>query len=120
MARAATHPKSYVCSAAGRKRRPCAPLDLNSLVEHMLDKMHKCYQPEVDKESCKVMAGFSKDDAYAAEHKFLGPPWPSASLIILLLPKYTTWVLAQHKSGEGGKTPCSCCRFMYEVIPYIV
>jgi hypothetical protein len=73
---------------------------------------------EVDKEACKVMAGFSKDEAYFVEREFLEPIWTIDSLIDALLPKYRTWV-RQHESPQGDKTQC-CHRFLFVMIPHFV
>jgi hypothetical protein len=43
----------------------------------MLEKFHKSYQAEFDKEVCNVMEGFAKDESYYfIDRKFLKPPWP--------------------------------------------
>ena len=111
-----THNRTYAVQQAGSEG--LHPFQINSLTKHSVEKIHKCYMPELDKEACKVMAGFSKDEAYFVEREFLEPPWPIATLVNLLLPKYPQWV-AQHESPEGDKSPC-CRRFLYEVIPYMV
>jgi hypothetical protein len=53
-----------------------APCQINSVTKHMLEKLHKSCQAEADKEACKVMSGFSKDEDCFVERKFLKPPWP--------------------------------------------
>ena len=96
-----THNRTYAVQQAGSEG--LAPYQINSMTKHVTDKMHKCYLAEVDKEACKVMAGFSKDEAYFVEREFLEPIWTIDSLIDVLLPKYRTWV-RQHESPQGDKT----------------
>jgi hypothetical protein len=105
-----THNRTYAVQQAGSEG--LAPYQINSMTKHVTDKMHKCYLAEVDKEACKVMAGFSKEDeAYFVEREFLEPIWTIDSLIDALLPKYRTWV-RQHESPQGDKTQC-CHRFLF-------
>jgi hypothetical protein len=39
-----------------------APYQILVMTKHMLEKLHSVYMAEVDKEVCKVMTGFSKED----------------------------------------------------------
>jgi ribosome modulation factor len=111
-----THNRTYAVQQAGSEG--LAPHQINSMTKHMLEKIHKSYQSEVDKEACRVMAGFPKDEAYFVEREFLEPIWSIDRLIDLLLPKYRLWV-SQHESRHGDKSPC-CRRFLFEIIPYMV
>ena len=36
-----------------------APHQISSMTKQLLEKMHSAYQPEIDKETAKIMAGFS-------------------------------------------------------------
>jgi hypothetical protein len=54
--------------------------------------MNEFCQSELDKEACKVMAGFSKDEGYFVERKFVEPIWPTEILLDALLPRCRTWV----------------------------
>ena len=111
-----THNRTYAVQQAGSAG--LAPYQINSLTKHMIEKIHKSYLPELDKEACKVMAGFSKDEGYFVEREHLELPMPIETLIVLLLPEYPNW-LAQHESQDGDKSPC-CRKFLYEVIPHMV
>jgi hypothetical protein len=111
-----THNRTYAVQQAGSEG--LAPYQINSLTKHMLEKLHKSYQAEVDKETCKVMAGFSKDEGYFVEREFLELPLPIMELINLLLPRYQTWV-RQFESPHGDRTP-TCRRFLFQIIPFMV
>ena len=111
-----THNRTYAVQQAGSEG--LAPYQINSFTKHMLEKMHKSYQAEVDKEACKVMAGFSKDEAYFVEREFLELPKEIDLLIDALLPKYREWV-CQHRSADGDKSVC-CRKFLFEIIPFMV
>ena len=111
-----THNRTYAVQQAGSEG--LAPFQINSFTKHMLEKMHKSYQAEVDKEACKVMAGFSKDEGYFVEREHLELPFAIAALIDFLLPSYREWV-TEHQSENGDKS--SCCRnFLFDTIPYMV
>jgi hypothetical protein len=47
-----------------------APCQINSVTKHTLEKLHKSCQAEADKEACKVMAGFSKDETVMLSANF--------------------------------------------------
>jgi hypothetical protein len=111
-----THNRTYAVQHAGSEG--LAPYQINSLTKHMLEKFHKSYQAEVDKEACKVMAGFAKDEGYFIEREFLDPPFPIRTLIDTLLPSYSRWLL-EAASPEGDKTTL-CRKFLGEIIPYMV
>jgi hypothetical protein len=111
-----THNRTYAVQHAGSEG--LAPYQINSLTKHMLEKFHKSYQAEVDKEACKVMAGFSKAEGYFVEREFVTLPLPIEQLIHLLLPLHDQWV-SQSLSLRGDKS-AAARKFLYEIIPYMV
>jgi hypothetical protein len=111
-----THNRTYAVQLAGSEG--LAPHQISCMTKHLLDKQNKSYQPEVDKEGCRVMAGFAKDEGYFVEREFLEPIWPIDDLIDMLLPNYRVWV-SEHNSPDGDKSAC-CRRFLFEIIPYMV
>jgi hypothetical protein len=111
-----THNRTYAVQRAGSEG--LAPWQINSLTKHMLEKFHKSYQSEVDKEACKVMAGFGREEGYFVEREFINLPWELGALINLLLPSYSRWV-RQAASREGDKS-VACRKFLNEIIPYMV
>jgi hypothetical protein len=111
-----THNRTYAVQHAGSEG--LAPHQINSFTKHMLEKLHKSYQSEVDKEACKVMAGFGREEGYFVEREFLQPPWETEELINFLLPKYSAW-LQQAASRHGDKSS-ACRRFLNDIIPYMV
>jgi hypothetical protein len=111
-----THNRTYAVQQGGSEG--LAPYQTNTFTKHMSDKSNKAYQPEVNKEACKVMAGFGKDEAYFVEREHLTLPDDILTLTSLLLPRYSTWV-EQHHSAEGDKSTC-CRRFLFEIIPHMV
>jgi hypothetical protein len=80
-----THKHTYAVHHAGSEG--LTPHQINSFTKHMLEKLHKSYQSEVDKEVCKVMAAFSQEEGYFVECQSLQPPWETPQLINFLLPK---------------------------------
>lgn len=111
-----THNRTYAVQEAGSEG--LRPDQINTFTKHMLEKLFKSYQAAVDKEACKVMAGFAKDEAYFVEREFIEPQWEERALIDALLPRYTDWV-AEHHSPDGDKSEC-CQHFLFEIIPFMV
>lgn len=111
-----THNRTYAVQLAGSEG--LAPHQINSFTKHLLEKLHKSYQPEVDKEACKVMAGHKKDEAYFVEREFLDLPQDIGTLINLLLPSYSKWV--RQASSKHGDKSIACRKFLNEIIPYMV
>jgi hypothetical protein len=111
-----THNRTYAVQQAGSEG--LAPHQVSSLTKHMQDKLNKCYLPEVDKEACRVMAGFSKHEAYFVGREHLILPLEIGVLIRTLLPRYDTW-LAQAASPHGDKST-ACKTFLQDIIPYMV
>jgi hypothetical protein len=57
-----THNRTQSVQLAGSKS--LAPWQINTMMKHILEKMHSAYQLEVDKERMMVMAGYSKGEGY--------------------------------------------------------
>jgi hypothetical protein len=53
----------------------------------MLDKLHSSYMTEVDKEVCKVMVGFDKEELYFVPCTHLELPKTAEEYLTLLLPQ---------------------------------
>jgi hypothetical protein len=111
-----THNRTQAVQLAGSES--LAPWQINTMTKHMLEKMHSAYQSEVDKESMKVMAGYSKEEGYFNENSFIQLPRPIGYYIVCLLPKYPQW-LEQRDAADGDKSQC-CETFLLIVIPYLV
>jgi hypothetical protein len=106
-----THNRTYAVQMAGSEG--LAPHQINSFTKHMLEKFHKSYQAEVDKEACKVMAGFSEDQGYFVEGDFLNLPTDITEIINRLLPRCSDWA-KQHNSVNGDKSSC-CHHFLFDM-----
>jgi hypothetical protein len=111
-----THNRTYAVQMAGSEG--LAPHQINSFTKHMLEKFHKSHQAEVDKEACKVMAGFSKDQGYFVEGDFLNLPADITEIVNGLPPRHSDWV-KQHNSVNGDKSSC-CHHFLFDIIPHLV
>lgn len=95
-----------------------APWQINTLTKHMIEKFHKSYQSNCDKETLKVMAGFKKEDDRFVPREHLVLPRPIQYYIDLLLPDYNQWV-RQTTERRGDKSSC-CKKFLFLIVPYLV
>jgi hypothetical protein len=111
-----THNRTHAVQLGGSEG--LAPWQLNTFTKHMLDKLNSAYQPEMNRETAKVMAAFEKDEPYFHGSSNLEHPVPVGTLIDFLLPNYRMWK-RQANSAEGDKSSC-CRKFLNEVIPYLV
>jgi hypothetical protein len=111
-----THNRTHAVQLGGSEG--LAPWQLNTFTKHMLDKLNSAYQPEMNRETAKVMAAFEKDEPYFHGSSNLQHPVPVPTLINFLLPNYASWV-RQANSVVGDKSIC-CRKFLHEVIPYLV
>jgi hypothetical protein len=111
-----THNRTQAVQRAGSEG--LAPWQVNTLTKHLLNKYHTSYQSEADKETCKVMAGFSRSEAHFVPEEYLTMPWDMNFLIVALLPMYPKW-LEEAASLHGDKS--SCCRhFLNDILPFLV
>jgi hypothetical protein len=111
-----THNRTQAVQRAGSEG--LAPWQVNTFTKHLLNKFHTAYQSESDKEACKVMAGFSKEEAHFIPEEYLKMPWDMHVLTRLLLPGYSRWLI-EAASPLGDKS--SCCRhFLIDILPFLV
>ena len=94
------------------------PWQINSMTKHILEKMFSAYGSVTEREICKILAGFKRDEEYypvrcqvELQHSV---PWYCSKL----LPGYNDW-LRQQASDMGDKTQ-TCQKFLYHVLPYLV
>jgi hypothetical protein len=111
-----THHRTHAVQLAGSEG--LAPWQINTMTKHMLEKLHSAYQPEMDRETAKVMSGHERDEPYYQGTSHLPPVRPVSELLDALLPKYSDWCV-QQKSRHGDKSSC-CETFLYSVLPYLV
>jgi hypothetical protein len=111
-----THHRTHAVQLAGSEG--LAPWQINTMTKHMLEKLHSAYQPEMDRETAKVMSGHERDKPYYQGTSHLPPVRPVSELLDALLPKYSDWCV-QQKSRHGDKSSC-CETFLYSVLPYLV
>jgi hypothetical protein len=62
------------------------PYQILTMAKHMLEKLRSVYMAEVDKEVCKVRAGFRKEEPYFVPHTMLTLLHPVEAYKRLLLP----------------------------------
>jgi hypothetical protein len=116
-----------------------APYQINSFMNHLLEKIHRSYQSEADKEvsffklsfyylsntcltelqTCQVMAGFSKKQAYFVPRALLQLPHPIGWYKERLLPELTTWRQQAAHPTQGDKSQCAQ-KFLNQLIPYFL
>ena len=111
-----THHRTHAVQHGGANS--LAPYQMSTLTKHIVNKYNTAYAPEVDKQACKVMAGYNKDEAYFNACSHVRLDHPVSTYVNWLLPNYRTWV-AQQESREGDKSTC-VNTFLYEIIPYLV
>jgi hypothetical protein len=111
-----THHRTHAVQYAGSEG--LAPWQINTLTKHMLEKFHSAYQSEVDKESLKVMSGFSRDESRFVPVEHLALPYSIEYYLRALLPKYPEWV-QQMESVRGDKSSC-CRKFLLSILPFLV
>ncbi len=111
-----THHRTHAVQLAGSEG--LAPWQINTMTKHMIDKLNSAYQPEMDRETAKVMSGHERDEPYFQGTSHLAPPRPIRVLLDLLLPQYSDWC-EQQQSRHGNKSSC-CETFLYSVLPYMV
>jgi hypothetical protein len=111
-----THDRTHDVQLGGSEG--LAPWQLNTFTKHMLDKLNSAYQPEMNRETAKVMATFKKVEPYFHGSSNLQHPVPVRMLIAFLLPNYRRWK-RQVNLAEGDKSSC-CRKFLNKVIPYLV
>lgn len=90
---------------------------VSSLTKHMTEKLASCYMPEVEKETVKVMAGFSKDEAYFVPETLLPLPYDIHMLEGFLLPNLENWRLQAAAPHIGDSSTCAQ-NFLYVTLPY--
>jgi hypothetical protein len=95
-----------------------APYQISTMTKHLLDKLNASYMAEVDKEVCKVMAGFSKEEPYFVPRTHLQLPKTAEEYLTLLLPELATW-RTQAASAGGDKSSCAT-QFLNEILPYFM
>jgi hypothetical protein len=111
-----THNRTHAVQHGGSEG--LAPWQLNTLTKHMLDKLNSAYQPEMNRETAKVMAAFEKDEPYFHGSSNLQPPVAWGTLMDYLLPQYRDWK-RQANSLNGDKSQC-CNKFLNQVLPFLV
>jgi hypothetical protein len=111
-----THHRTQAVQHAGSEG--LAPFQISTMTKHMLDKLHSSYMAEVDKEVCKVMAGFSKEEPYFVPRTHLVLPKTAKEYLTLLLPQLAGWRLEASR-GNGDKSSC-CLQFLNEVLPFFM
>jgi hypothetical protein len=83
------------------------------MTKHMLEKLHSAYMAEVDKEVCKVMVGFSKEELNFVPHTMLTLLHPVEAYKRLLLPDLAD--LRVEAASVGG-----CDKFLNHVVPFLL
>jgi hypothetical protein len=111
-----THHRTHAVQYAGSEG--LAPWQINTLTKHMLQKFHSAYQSEVDKESLKVMSGFSREESRFIPVEHLPLQYGVDYYVRALLPKYPEWV-RQMESVRGDKSSC-CRKFLLRILPFFV
>jgi hypothetical protein len=111
-----THHRTLAVQHAGSEG--LAPYQISTMTKHMLDKLSSAYLPEVDKEVCKVMAGFGKEESYFVPRTHLELPKTAEQYLTLLLPDLATW-RQQAASAGGDKSSCAT-QFLNEILPYFM
>jgi hypothetical protein len=111
-----THHRTAAIQLAGSES--LAPYQISSFTKHMLEKIHSAYMPEIDKQACKVMADFGKDEPYVVDYARVVLPKDVAYYVNLLLPRYPVWI-RQQNSRTGDKSTLAS-KFLYQVLPYLV
>ena len=93
--------------------------ELTTMSKHCIDKWTK-YAPEINKETCKVMAGFGKTEGYYVPRAYLELPMPIDDLVLLLFPHINQWKY-QHKESEWiNKTARrSGNNFLFVLLPFL-
>jgi hypothetical protein len=111
-----THDRTLAVQHAGSEG--LAPYQISTMTKHMLEKLHSAYMAEVDKEVCKVMAGFSKEEPYFVPRTMLTLLHPIEVYERLLLPDLADWRVEAASVG-GDKSSC-CDKFLNHVVPFLV
>jgi hypothetical protein len=111
-----THHRTQAVQLAGSES--LAPYQIATFTKHMLEKIHSAYMPELDKQACKVMADFGKDEPYVVDYARVKLPRDVSYYVNLLLPKYPVW-LEEQKSRTGDKSTLAN-KFLYQILPYMV
>jgi hypothetical protein len=96
-----------------------APFQISTMTKHMLDKLRSSYMCEVDKEVCKVMASFTKEEPYFVPCTHLELPKTGKKYLTLLLPQLAGWRFEAASTGSGDKFSC-CQQFLNEVLPFFM
>jgi hypothetical protein len=112
-----THHRTLAVQHAGSEG--LAPFQISTMTKHMLDKLHSSYMCEVDKEVCKVMAGFTKEEPYFVPRTHLELPKTAEEYLSLLLPQLAGWRREAATTGKGDKSSC-CQQFLNEVLPFFM
>ena len=111
-----THNRTHAVQLGGSEG--LAPWQLNTFTKHMLDKLNSAYQPEMNRETAKVMAAFEKDEPYFHGSFHVQHPVGIPVLMDYLLPNYRLWC-NQSNSAQGDKSSC-CRKFLNQVLPFLV
>ena len=111
-----THNRTQAVQKAGAES--LAPWQVTTMTKHLLNKYFKSYASESDKQACKVMAGFSKEEGHFLGRSHLELPYAIRIMIRVLLPNYSRW-LAEMESDDGDKSVC-CRKFLLEIPPFLV
>jgi hypothetical protein len=111
-----THDRTLAVQHAGSEG--LAPYQISTMTKHMLEKLHSAYMAEVDKEVCKVMAGFTKEEPYFVPRTMLGLLHSVEEYEELLLPELARWRVEAASVG-GDKSTC-CDKFLNHVVPFLL
>jgi hypothetical protein len=111
-----THHRTHAIQLAGSEG--LAPYQVATISKHITEKLTSAYMPEIDKQACKVMADFGKDEPYIVDYARVVLPREISYYVNLLLPRYPVW-LREQKSRTGDKSTLAV-QFLNEVLPYLV
>ena len=112
-----THQRTMALQYAGFMG--LAPFQINTMTNHMLEKQHSAYQSVTERETCKVMAGFKREDEYFVPRSHIQLPYSVEWYCDRLLPDLTNWREQAATPGSGDKSLC-CQNFLEELLPWFV
>lgn len=112
-----THHQTNAVQIAGSQG--LAPWQLNTMTKHLLQKMHRSYQSECDRETLHVMSGFKKGEVRYVGREWIGLGHMRDWHIRCLLPRYYSHWLPEMHSRQGDKS-MACNNFLLEIVPWLV
>ena len=112
-----THLRSSSIEQASTWGLDCFRLAIQS--KHMVDKLHKFYMAESNRDVLSMMAGFLENETYFVPRLYVKIPFEHDKVYVThIFPRYLHWV-EEANSRRGDKNKLAAKNFLEKTLPYL-